>query len=148
MTVDGKKLSLSWPSALPKPTVAGDTATYADVLPSGVDLQVTATAAGGVEETLIVKNATAAADPALASLVLTTTTGAGVTLSADGGGNLTVKDSGGRPLITSPAPVMWDSSTTGATASQTASPSPTPAISGGRTQAAGAVAARCPGSGG
>jgi RHS repeat-associated protein len=127
MTVDGKWLSLSWPTALPKPTVSGDTATYPDVLASGVDLRVTATAAGGVEETLVVKNAEAAADPALASLTLATSTSAGATLSADAGGNLAVSDSHGRRLITSPAPVMWDSSTTdvGTTGPQSLATSPT-----------------------
>jgi RHS repeat-associated protein len=115
MTVDAKKLTLSWPSPLPKPSLSGATATYANVLPNGVDLQVTATAAGGVEETLIVKNATAAADPTLTSLALTTSTSDGTALSSDTAGNLTVKNSHGRALITSPAPVMWDSTTTAVT---------------------------------
>ncbi|MFG2129795.1 RHS repeat-associated core domain-containing protein [Streptomyces sp. NPDC048751] len=115
MTVDGRKLSISWPTPLPKPRISGATATYADVLPSGVDLEVTATPAGGVEETLIVKNAKAAADPALANLTLATATSGRTKLSADAGGNLTFKDSHGRALITSPAPVMWDSSTTAPT---------------------------------
>ncbi len=39
--MDGRTLSLSWPKALPKPTLAGNVATYANVLPS-VDLQVKA----------------------------------------------------------------------------------------------------------
>ena len=129
MTVNGKKFSLSWPDALPVPTVSGATATYANVLASGVDLQVTATAAGGVEESLIVKNAKAAADPALASLVLAAGSSAGTTVSADAGGNLTVKNSSGDVLVTSPAPVMWDSSTSTDTASAT--PSPSASMAGG-----------------
>lgn len=68
LTVDGKNLSLTWPSALPVPSLSGASATYADVL-AGVDLQVTATPAGGVEETLVVRTAQAASDPALADLV-------------------------------------------------------------------------------
>ncbi|MGY4976162.1 RHS repeat-associated core domain-containing protein [Streptomyces sp. 900105755] len=111
MTVDGRKLSLSWPSALPKPVLSGDTATYANVLPHGVDLRVTVTAAGGVEETLVVKNAKAAADPQLAALALNTVNGSGTSLSQNAGGNVKMKDKHGRELVTSPAPVMWDSAT-------------------------------------
>jgi len=128
MTVDGKQFSVTWPTALPKPTLSGATATYDNVLPSGVNLQVTATAAGGVEETLIVENATAAADPALASLVQATSGSTGTTVSADAGGNLTVTDASGNALVTSPAPVMWDSSTS-ATATGTTPDSPSPAAS-------------------
>lgn len=132
MTVDGKKLSLTWPTELPKPIVSGDTATYPDVLASGVDLQVAVTAAGGLEETLIVKNAAAAADPGLADLTLDTATTAGTTLSADAGGNLSLTDSHGKELVTSPAPVMWDSAITDDTAApDTAAASPTPAAAGG-----------------
>jgi RHS repeat-associated protein len=124
MTVDGKQFSVTWPTALPKPTLSGATATYDNVLPSGVNLQVTATAAGGVEETLIVENATAAADPALASLVQATSGSTGTTVSADAGGNLTVTDASGNTLVTSPAPVMWDSSTSASTSTTPDSPSP------------------------
>ncbi|MET8081513.1 RHS repeat-associated core domain-containing protein [Streptomyces sp. NPDC005303] len=111
MTVDGRKLSLSWPSALPRPVLSGDTATYANVLPHGVDLRVTVTAAGGIEETLVVKNAQAAADPQLAALALNTVNGSGTSLSQDAGGNVKMTDKHGRELVTSPAPVMWDSAT-------------------------------------
>jgi hypothetical protein len=110
MTVDGKRFSLTWSTALPVPNVSGATATYADVLP-GVDLRLTATAAGAVDETLVIKDATAAADPGLAALTLGATTSAGTVLSADAGGNLALKDAQGRVLISSPAPLMWDSST-------------------------------------
>jgi len=41
----GRAVSLLWPWRLPKPTLAGDVATYADVLP-GVDLAVRALANG------------------------------------------------------------------------------------------------------
>ncbi|NUS16955.1 MAG: hypothetical protein HOY69_37095, partial [Streptomyces sp.] len=120
MTVDGRALTLSWPSVLPAPTLSGATATYPDVLASGVDLEVTATVSGGIEETLVVKNATAAADPALSELALTLSASPGLTVGTDGTGNTTVKDSSGRPVITSPAPVMWDSSTDPAASASTA----------------------------
>lgn len=110
MTVDGRTMSLSWPSALPVPALSGATATYGDVL-DGVDLRVTATPQGGAEETLVVRTAAAAADPRLSDLVQTVATGTGTTAVTDAGGNLTVKDSGGRLLVNSPAPAMWDSAT-------------------------------------
>ncbi|GAA1268645.1 hypothetical protein GCM10009665_66600 [Kitasatospora nipponensis] len=109
LTVDGQHLSLRWPHPLPAPSVTGTVATYRDVLPSGVDLQVSATPAGGIQQALVVKNATAAADPALASLTLATETSPGLTLSADAGDNLAVKDAAGHELFTAPAPRMWDS---------------------------------------
>ena len=42
MSIDGHHLSLTLPTPLPEPDLAGDTATYRDVLP-GVDLQARAT---------------------------------------------------------------------------------------------------------
>ncbi|MEZ0070581.1 RHS repeat-associated protein [Streptacidiphilus sp. MAP12-20] len=141
MTVDGKQLGLAWPNALPTPTASGATLTYPNVLASGVDLQVTATAAGGVEETLVIKNATAAADPGLADLVQSVNASNGTVVSADAGGNLTDTTSGGSLLVNAPAPVMWDSATaTDVTTTPSASPSPTGSTMASGTQAAGALA--------
>jgi hypothetical protein len=75
----GHRLELSMPMSLPKPTTVGDTATYAGVLP-GVDLSVTATVYGGTREVLIVRDAAAAANPALRNLRLSAKT-TGLTLS-------------------------------------------------------------------
>ena len=61
----GAEVTLSWPGALPMPTVDGATATYAEVLP-GVDLVVTAHETG-FSEVLVVKNRLAAKNPHCAS---------------------------------------------------------------------------------
>ncbi|WUH91013.1 phospholipase A2 [Streptomyces sp. NBC_00433] len=120
MTVDGRKVVLTWPSRLPVPTLSGATATYENVL-DGVDLQVTAGSTGGVEETLVVRTAAAAVDPALSDLAQGLATSDGATAATDAGGNLTVKDGSGRLLVNSPAPVMWDSATGSASSSPAAS---------------------------
>ncbi|WUH95500.1 hypothetical protein OG900_38615 [Streptomyces sp. NBC_00433] len=146
--MDGRSVSLSWPSKLAMPVLSGDTATYANVL-DGVDLQVTASVTGGVEETLVVRTAAAAADPALADLVQGVATGSGTSAATDAGGNLTVKGARGRLLVTSPAPVMWDSATSAETAApsagaNTAGSAPSPART--RTAAGTRSSARGPGS--
>jgi hypothetical protein len=110
MTNRGKAMSLSLPMALPKPTLAGPTATYANVLP-GVDLQVTADTQGGFREVFVVQNATAARNPLLASLTLGVKT-TGLTMKADATGNLTAMDPSGQAVFGAPAPQSWDSSTT------------------------------------
>ncbi|MBR7833794.1 hypothetical protein KDL01_10990 [Actinospica durhamensis] len=102
-------VTVSWPSALPTPTVDGASATYPDVLP-GVDLVVTADVTGGFEESLIVENAAAAKDPGLAKLVLGMSASKGLTTSADKSGRITVKNAKGQAVLASAAPRAWDSS--------------------------------------
>ncbi|MCZ4100818.1 MULTISPECIES: LamG domain-containing protein [Streptomyces] len=106
----GKTLSLSVPFTLPAPTVSGDSALYANILPD-VDLKVTVNARGSVKHIVIVKTATAAANPALKTLDLATT-GTGISVTADSAGNLTARDTAsGAKEFTASAPQMWDSST-------------------------------------
>ncbi|MFJ8364463.1 FG-GAP-like repeat-containing protein [Streptomyces sp. NPDC093984] len=107
---DGHTFSVSWPTALPKPSPSGDTLTYANVM-AGVDLKVTADQQGGFREVLVVKTAQAAANPSLSKLNLATSA-PGLSLSADKAGNLTARDNHGQPVFFAPTPIMWDSSTT------------------------------------
>ncbi|MEV6016630.1 ricin-type beta-trefoil lectin domain protein [Streptomyces sp. NPDC051997] len=105
----GHRLSYTLPFRLPVPVVNGAGAQYNDVLP-GVDLKVTTTDQGGFHEVLIVHDAKAAADPALASLRLTTGTSDGMAVSADQDGRVTATAADGTTLFSSPTPMMWDSS--------------------------------------
>ncbi|MET9039555.1 hypothetical protein [Streptomyces mirabilis] len=110
---EGKaSLALSWPKPLPTPHAAGTSLTYPEVLP-GVDLRLTADTQGGWSEVLIVKNARATANPALAKIALTTEA-KGVTVADDGHGNLAATTPDGQVLFSAPQPAMWDSSGIGA----------------------------------
>ncbi|WP_018348430.1 LamG-like jellyroll fold domain-containing protein [Longispora albida] len=101
-----KEISVSWPGgALPKPALAGDSATYPEVLP-GVDLKVTASARG-FSEVLVVRTREAAKHPALAEVKFGLSA-KGVSTVAEAGG-LVARDDAGRTVFTSPAPEMWDS---------------------------------------
>ena len=110
----GQWLSESWPAgALAAPSVRGSTATYPGVFP-GVDLVLTATAEG-MAEVLVIADADAAANPALAA----------VTFGIDGGGLTTVRQAGGSAVaragtdpdgLTAAAATWWDSSSPGASA--------------------------------
>ncbi|MEV8504616.1 hypothetical protein AB0368_07265 [Actinoplanes sp. NPDC051475] len=107
MAGGGSSLALTLPFSLPKPTLAGPTATYADVLP-GVDLTVTADSQGGFSQVLAVADAKAAANPLLSSLAMATSA-RGLNLSADAAGNIVGTDVNRRTVVTAPAPIMWDS---------------------------------------
>jgi hypothetical protein len=108
MTDNGASLSLALPGRLPGPVLSGATATYANVWP-GTDLQVTADDQGGFSEVLVVKNAAAAANPALRQLTFRTAVTGGISLHADPAGNLAATTRGGHAIFTAPAPAMWDS---------------------------------------
>lgn len=58
----GRDLSLTWPGTLPKPTIDGDTATYADVLP-GVDLKLRAEP-DGMNQLIVVRTPPGGTRPA------------------------------------------------------------------------------------
>lgn len=105
--VKGRKLSLTWPSALPRPTLADNVATYANVLPD-VDLQLKAEVEG-FSQLLVVKNAKAAKHPDLATLRFKLDT-VGLNVSTDAiTGLIKAADPAGQNVFTATTPMMWDS---------------------------------------
>ncbi len=110
LTEGGRELTVSWPAPLPVPTLAGDTAVYAGVLPD-VDLRVTATAKG-FAEVLVVKTRAAAANPALRTVRFGLST-KDLTVVATAGGGAEARDEQGRAVFVAPAPLMWDSADQG-----------------------------------
>ena len=100
-------VELEWYEDLPTPTLDGDQATYADVLPD-VDLVLTA-GVEGFTQVLVVHTPEAAASKDLTELELALEA-TGVSLSADEHGNIeAVGDMGGQSVFTVRAPAMWDS---------------------------------------
>ncbi|MFJ3235825.1 FG-GAP-like repeat-containing protein [Streptomyces sp. NPDC086787] len=107
ITRDGRSVSLTWPTALPRPTIDGDTVTYPGVLPD-VDLKLRA-APSGFAQLLVVKSAKAAANPDLKTITYKMS-GDGVDVTADEDGNLRAVNPAGQEIFTAPTPRMWDSS--------------------------------------
>ncbi|WP_327130797.1 FG-GAP-like repeat-containing protein [Streptomyces sp. NBC_01343] len=130
---DGRTLSLTWPRALPKPTLAGNVATYANVLPD-VDLQLKAEVEG-FSQLLVVKTPAAAQHPDLATLKFKLDT-VGLNVSTDATtGLINAVNPAGQSVFTASTPMMWDSTTTGGSStsllkSKTAAPSMLAATAG------------------
>jgi hypothetical protein len=99
----GKTLELGWTGTLPKPTLNGATATYAEVMP-GVDLQVTAHVEG-FSHVLVVKSRAAAAGLTELAYPLSAD---GLSMKADKAGNLEAVDGNGGTIFTASTPKMWD----------------------------------------
>ncbi|WP_407916072.1 LamG domain-containing protein [Kitasatospora sp. NE20-6] len=132
MTLAGKTLSLSWPKPLPKPVVDGATAEYRAVLPD-IDLKLTATRTG-FTQIFVVHTAQAAKNPDLDTLRLAMK-GDGLRIKEAADGSLSAVDTGaGGTVFQAPAPVMWDSTTTGPTETST-SAAPSTAADGTKAAA-------------
>ncbi|MFF8597151.1 LamG-like jellyroll fold domain-containing protein [Streptomyces sp. NPDC015220] len=101
------KLSFSWPDALPRPVISGDTATYPEVL-AGVDLQLTADASG-YSSILVVKTPKAAANPRLQQLALNTSSSNLKLAATKGGGTRATDKRTGNTVFHSDTALMWDS---------------------------------------
>ncbi|MEU7950454.1 LamG domain-containing protein [Micromonospora chalcea] len=103
---DGQ-VSLSWPGELPAPSLDGDTAVYASVLPD-VDLRLRALR-DGFTWALVVKSAQAAANPMLNELRFSLRTTGSLTKRSKAGGGFEVVDPTGSPMLSAGGALMWDS---------------------------------------
>ncbi|MFD4727616.1 LamG domain-containing protein [Streptomyces seoulensis] len=107
MVKAGRDLSLFWPGTLPSPVLSGSSITYPNVFPD-VDLRMTAES-DGFSQVLVVKNATAAANPALDELKLSMV-GKGLAVRSTAAGGIEATDTQGQGVAFEAAqPVMWDS---------------------------------------
>ncbi|WP_229070830.1 LamG-like jellyroll fold domain-containing protein [Actinoplanes sp. DH11] len=103
----GSALTFTWDSKLPKPSISGDTATYAEVLPD-VDLQLTANATG-YSSIFVVKTRKAAADPEVQELTLGLS-GKKVKIAQSTAGSAEAVDTRtGEKVFQANAALMWDS---------------------------------------
>jgi hypothetical protein len=141
MSRGGRSIALSWPSALPAPVLAADTATYAEVLP-GVDLTVRATL-DGFSDVLVVKSAAAAARPELTRVHFGLST-VGVSATVGPAGELSAVDGAGRPVFAAPPAQMWDSAVPAGRAAGLARRTGAAATSSPRAPGSGARRARMP----
>ncbi|MGV9941130.1 LamG domain-containing protein [Streptomyces sp. NPDC003401] len=116
-----REFALTWPyGKLPAPSVDGDTATYAEVLP-GVDLTVRAEP-DGFGHLIVVKTPEAAADARLARLDLGMTTD-GLKVTEDAEGAVLAKDAVvGGTVFQAGKPAMWDSAAVKETAARKQGP--------------------------
>ncbi|MFF9338808.1 FG-GAP-like repeat-containing protein [Streptomyces sp. NPDC014773] len=107
MIREGRTVTLTWPHGkLPKPTVDGRTATYANVLP-GVDLTATADDVS-FSHALVVKTPAAAKNPAVRSVDFGLRT-RGLQVTQGEAGELLAKNPSRDALFAAPQPHMWDS---------------------------------------
>jgi hypothetical protein len=117
----GHAIHQSWPFGnLPEPVVQGNTATYPSVLP-GVDL-IQVVRRTGVSQVLKIATADAAKDPRVVQMrILLDAQNATVQTDADGGLDAKGNDTGNTALRTASGQ-WWDSSQTGASASDAGGP--------------------------
>ncbi|MBB5630197.1 DNRLRE domain-containing protein [Sphaerisporangium krabiense] len=100
---DGRFIALSWPTALPRPTVKGAVATYADAAGRNADLVVTALPAGFRHDVVLRQRPTA---PVRFELPVQTE---GVTLGVTEDGGLKLSTGKGEVVASAPAPVVYES---------------------------------------
>ncbi|GES04466.1 hypothetical protein Acor_65340 [Acrocarpospora corrugata] len=102
MTANGKSYALRWPSPLPRPTVEGNVATFADAAGAGADLVVTVLPTGFRHDVLLRERP----DKPLELRIGVENTG--LRLSEGRGGRLLLTGRNDKVVASAPRPVMWD----------------------------------------
>jgi concanavalin A-like lectin/glucanase superfamily protein len=100
-------MALTAPMRLPAPVIAGNAATYRDVLP-GVNLVVSAQTSGGFDESLVAATAAAASNPALRALTFNARLN-GLSLKAGWDDSINAVARNGAVIFAAPPPRMWNS---------------------------------------
>ncbi len=113
ITSGSHSIAVTWPSVLPEPVISGPTATYRNVFP-GVDLVLRAQVTGAFDETLVIDDKAAVADPQLRDLEFGVSLSAGLVQHTEPNGAVEIETAKGGVVFTSPAPMAWDSSNPGA----------------------------------
>ncbi|WP_203863689.1 DNRLRE domain-containing protein [Planobispora rosea] len=102
---DGQSYALRWPTALPKPAISKNTATFTDAAGKGADLVVTVLPTGFRHDVVLRERP---AKPLEIRIGVQTD---GLSLSEGKGGRLLLTQGKSKKLIASaPQPVMWDAS--------------------------------------
>ncbi|WP_237101980.1 DNRLRE domain-containing protein [Nonomuraea sp. MG754425] len=97
---EDKEFAVSWPKALPVPTLAGNKATFTDAAGPGADLVVTALSTGVRQEVVLRQR------PAESVEFVFPLHGEGLTLSETRQGGLRLADDKGKVFAAAPRPVM------------------------------------------
>ncbi|MBN6053559.1 DNRLRE domain-containing protein, partial [Nonomuraea sp. RK-328] len=102
----GREFAVKWPTALPKPTVNGNVATFANAAGPGADLVVTVLPTGFRHDVVLREKPTG---PLELRIPVQTE---GVDLTEDASGRLLLKSAAGdgKLLASGARPIMWDSS--------------------------------------
>ncbi|MEV6984653.1 DNRLRE domain-containing protein [Sphaerisporangium sp. NPDC051017] len=103
MATEERRYALTWPTVLPRPTVKGNVATYANAAGKGADLVVTVLPTGFRHDVVLRERP---AKPL--ELRIGVETGRLTLLEGKDGGLLLKAAKDGKPVASAPEPVMWD----------------------------------------
>ncbi len=119
-------LDLTWPRALPKPVVRGNTATYVDAAGDGADLVVTMLADGFSQDVVLRER------PESPVEITMGIESDGLAVARTAAGGLEVRSDAGKVVAVAPEPVMYAAGEQGAPPTASAAPSPSPGKGGDR----------------
>ncbi|WP_433379246.1 DNRLRE domain-containing protein [Streptosporangium sp. CA-115845] len=113
---DDQSFALNWPTALPKPRVEGNKATFVDAAGAGADLVVTALPTGFRHDVVLREKPTGPVEFKLPIAAK------GLTLAKTEQGGLALTDGKGKTVASAPKPVMYDTAAQPTQGAQSATP--------------------------